>query len=200
MIAAPARDPRGEKTRSGSLSAGESACYSPGPLASSLLAGALAANGTPMDITHLKRVPLFQNLTSDHLQKVVAIGKERALKPNEVVFREGEVGNEFYVILSGKVRISKNVPGVGEEALAILEPGSYFGEMALIDETPRSADAITNTSCTLWVIQKEDLEELMFLHKDIAYEILWTFVRVLSVRLRETNEKIAAFFALSSRF
>ena len=98
----------------------------------------------------------------------------------------------------GKVRISKMVPGVGEEALAILEPGSYFGEMALIDDTPRSADATAHLACTLYVIQKADLEELMFLHKDLAYELLWTFVRTLSSRLRETNDKIRSFFALSS--
>ena len=104
------------------------------------------------------------------------------------------------LIASGKVRISKMVPGVGEEALAILEPGSYFGEMALIDDTPRSADATAHMPCTLYMIQKADLEELMFLHKDLAYELLWTFVRTLSARLRETNDKIKAFFALSARF
>lgn len=153
-----------------------------------------------MDTSQLKKIPLFSNLTTDHLDKVAAIGKERAFKASEVVFREGEVGSEFFVIITGKVRISKMVPGVGEEALAILEPGSYFGEMALIDDTPRSADAIAHTSCNLWVMQKQDLEELMFLHKDLAYELLWTFVRTLSVRLRETNDKIKAFFALSARF
>jgi len=72
--------------------------------------------------------------------------------------------------------------------------------MALIDDTPRSADATANIPCTLYVIQKADLEELMFLHKDLAYELLWTFVRTLSARLRETNDKIKAFFALSARF
>lgn len=153
-----------------------------------------------MDIQHLKRVPLFQNLTNDHLQQVMSIGKEREYASGEYVFREEEFGAELYVILSGKVRISKQVPGAGEEALAILDAGSYFGEMALIDDTPRSADAITHTKTTLWVIGKSDLEELMFLQKDLAYELLWTFVRVLNVRLRETNEKIAAFFALASRF
>lgn len=153
-----------------------------------------------MDIDHLKRVPLFQNLTSTHLQQVLSIGKDRSLGANEQIFREDEVGNEMFVIVKGQVRISKTVPGVGEEALAILQPGSYFGEMALIDDTPRSADAIAHTPCDLWVIEKEALEELMFLHKDIGHEILWTFVRVLSVRLRETNEKIASFFALASRF
>ncbi len=153
-----------------------------------------------MDIAHLKKVPLFANLTNDHLLKIAAIATERETAASEVIFKEGEVGSELYVILTGKVRISKIVPGVGEEALAILEPGNYFGEMAIIDETPRSADAIVHVSGSLGVIKKEDLEELMFLQKDLAYELLWTFVRTLSVRLRETNDKIKAFFALSSRF
>jgi len=153
-----------------------------------------------MDVSQLKKVPLFANLTSDHLKKILAIGTERAVGAGEVVFREGDAGSEFYVLIQGKVRISKMVPGIGEEALAILEPGSHFGEMALIDDTPRSADAIAHSSCRLWVIQKSDLDELMFLHKDLAYELLWTFVRTLAVRLRETNDKIKAFFALSARF
>lgn len=153
-----------------------------------------------MDVDRLRKIALFSGLTNDHLQKVLAIGRDRTFAPNAVIFNEDEVGSEFFVIVSGKVRISKNVPGIGEEALAILEPGSYFGEMALIDDTPRSADAIAHSGCTLWAIDKQDLEDLMFLHKDIAYELLWTFVRTLSVRLRETNDKIKAFFAMSSRF
>ena len=153
-----------------------------------------------MDVGQLKQIPLFANLTSDHLAKILALGHERALTPGQVVFKEGDAGAEFYIIVSGKVRISKMVPGIGEEALAILEPGQYFGEMALIDEANRSADAIAHVSCKLWVMQKQDLEELMFLNKDLAYELLWEFVRTLSARLRETNDKIKAFFALSSRF
>jgi CRP/FNR family transcriptional regulator, cyclic AMP receptor protein len=153
-----------------------------------------------LDPAQLKKIPLFANLTTDHLQKVGAIAAQKQLKANERVFQEGDVGTEMYIIASGKVRISKMVQGVGEEALAVLEPGSYFGEMALIDDTPRSADATAHLACTLYVIQKTDLEQLMFLHKDLAYELLWTFVRTLSARLRETNDKIKAFFALSARF
>ncbi len=153
-----------------------------------------------MDPAQLKKIPLFANLTTDHLMKVAAIATQKQVRANERIFQEGEVGTEMYLIASGKVRISKMVPGVGEEALAILEPGSYFGEMALIDDTPRSADATAHMPATLYVIQKADLEELMFLHKDLAYELLWTFVRTLSARLRETNDKIKAFFALSARF
>ena len=153
-----------------------------------------------MDPAHLKQVPLFANLTQEHLQKVAAIATSKALKMGEHIFREGEIGTEMYIIGTGKVRISKMVPGVGEEALAILEAGSYFGEMALIDDTPRSADATAHQSCSLYVIQKADLERLMVQHKDLAYELLWTFVRTLSARLRETNDKIKAFFAISARF
>src|SRR5207237_220867 len=136
-----------------------------------------------LDAAQLKKIPHLANLTTDHLHKVGAIAAQKQLKANERVFQEGEVGTEMYIIASGKVRISKMVPGVGEEALAILEPGSYFGEMALIDDTPRSADATAHMPCTLYVIQKADLEELMFLHKDLAYELLCTFVRTLSGRL-----------------
>jgi CRP-like cAMP-binding protein len=153
-----------------------------------------------VDASQLKKIPLFANLTADHLKKVSAIATQKQLKANERVFQEGDVGTEMYIIAAGKVRISKMVQGVGEEALAVLEAGSYFGEMALIDDTPRSADATAHLPCTLYVIQKADLEQLMFLHKDLAYELLWTFVRTLSARLRETNDKIKAFFALSARF
>ena len=101
-----------------------------------------------MDAAQLKKIPLFANLTTDHLQKVGAIATQKQLKANERVFQEGDVGTEMYIIASGKVRISKMVQGVGEEALAVLEPGSYFGEMALIDDTPRSADATAHLACT----------------------------------------------------
>src|SRR5881398_1365269 len=112
-----------------------------------------------VDPAQLKKIPLFANLTADHLDKVANIATQKQVRANEKIFQEGEVGTEMYLIGAGKVRISKMVPGVGEEALAILESGSYFGEMALIDDTPRSADATANIPCTLYVIQKADLEQ-----------------------------------------
>ena len=153
-----------------------------------------------MDINLLKKVSLFEGLTSEQLEKVAGIAKERAFAAGDRVFKEGERGDEFFVIVSGKVRISKNVPGIGEEALAILEPGSYFGEMALFDDTPRSADAFAQIPASVAVIRRDQLDTLMFTDKDIGYILLWTFVRTLSDRLRETNDKIKAFFAMSARF
>ena len=150
-----------------------------------------------MDAQLLKKVALFEGLTQGQLAKVASIAQARSYEVGAHLFREGEAGHEVFILLSGKVRISKSVPGIGEEALAILEPGQYFGEMALIEDSPRSADAIAHTSCSEWVIGREALDQLMFTDKDLAYVLLWTFVRTLSVRLRETNDKIKAFFAIS---
>jgi len=150
-----------------------------------------------MDAQLLKKVALFEGLTQGQLAKVASIAQPRSYEGGAFLFREGEAGHEVFILLSGKVRISKSVPGIGEEALAILEPGQYFGEMALIEDGPRSADAIAHTACSVWVIGRAALDQLMFTDKDLAYVLLWTFVRTLSERLRETNDKIKAFFAIS---
>jgi len=150
-----------------------------------------------MDPQVLRACSLFQSLGSDQVRKVAAIATHRDLSAGEAIFREGDAGDEMYVVMAGRVRISKNVPGVGEEALTILDAGAYFGEMAVIDESPRSADAFAHTTCALAVIGRDDLDQLMFVDKDLAYDLLWTFVRTLSARLRETNDKIKGFFAIS---
>jgi CRP-like cAMP-binding protein len=71
--------------------------------------------------------------------------------------------------------------------------------MAMVDDAPRSADALAHTACALAVIRRDDLDQLMFVDKDLAYDLLWTFVRTLSARLREMNEKMA-FFAATGGF
>jgi CRP-like cAMP-binding protein len=151
-----------------------------------------------MDVGLLRGCPLFDTLRPEQLRKVALLAQERPFPAGAFVFREGDPGNAMYVVLSGKVRISKTVEGVGEEALAILEPGAFFGEMALLDEAPRSADARAHATCILAELRREELEQLLFVDRDLAHDILWAFCRTLSARLRETNDKIKVFFALSS--
>jgi len=150
-----------------------------------------------MDPSLLKKVPLFEGLTHSQLAKVAALAQTLRYDGSAHLFREGETAQGMFVVLEGKVRISKLIPGAGEEALAILETGQYFGEMAVIEDSPRSADAIAHTPCTVALIEREKLDQLMFTDKDLAYVLLWTFVRTMSGRLRETNEKLRAFFAQS---
>jgi CRP-like cAMP-binding protein len=153
-----------------------------------------------MDPQALRACALFQSLPADRLRRIAEIAAHRDLPAGAIIFREGEQGDEMYVVVAGRVRISKRVPGIGEEALGVLDAGSHFGEMAMVDEAPRSADAIAHTACALAVLRRADLEQLMFVDKDLAYDVLWTFVRTLSARLRETNDKIKGFFAMSGGF
>jgi CRP-like cAMP-binding protein len=145
-------------------------------------------------------VALFESLLPEHVRLVASIVKQETWPAGHAIFSDGDVADRFFFIVSGRVRISKNIPGIGEEALAILETGDYFGEMALIDEAARSANAIANTPVTLGVIDKAAFEDLLFMHKELAYDMLWTFVRTLSSRLRETNEKMRAFLAMAGKF
>jgi len=147
----------------------------------------------------LGTVNLLKGLTPEGIDEVAAIATEKRQKRGESIFREGEPGDKLYLIIEGKVRISRTVPGIGEEALAVLGPGEAFGEMSLIDDFPRSADALVHESCRLLEISREDMEDLLFLHKDLAYEILWNFVRILSVRLREADDKVT-FLSATGKF
>jgi CRP-like cAMP-binding protein len=147
----------------------------------------------------LANMNLFRGLATEGLDRIAAIAGEESHTTGSYVFREGETGDKLYLILDGKVRISRNLPGMGEEALAVLGPGESFGEMSLIDDTPRSADALVHEDTRLLVITREAFEDLLFVHKDLAYEILWNFVKTLSGRLREANDKMA-FMTVTARF
>ena len=148
---------------------------------------------------YLGRVPLFAGLTVPALELVGRVATEEAYPRATRIFEHGDVGEKLYVIVKGRVRISRMIPGMGEEALAILDPGSVFGEMALLDDAPRSADAWAHESCELLAISRESFEDLLFLHKDLAYEVLWSMVRILTSRLRETTEKLS-FLSSTGKF
>ncbi len=150
-----------------------------------------------MNLDLLARVPLFEGLSQIQLKKIADVCETEQVRKGAYVFREGEPGASMYVVVEGKVRISRQVPGMGEEALAILGPGAAFGEMAVVEEGLRSADAIAHEEAHLLRIGRDPLDQLLFTDKELAYAVLWALVRTLSARLRDTNEKMKAFFAMS---
>ena len=147
----------------------------------------------------LAAIDMFSGLPATHLRRVVDIGVEEAYKSSATIFAEGSPGDKFYLIVEGAVRISRVIPGMGEEALAVLRAGNYFGEMSLIDDASRSATAMCHEKCRLFVVNRKDLEDLLFVDRDLAYELLWNWVRTLSRRLRSTNDKMT-FLATTSKF
>lgn len=145
----------------------------------------------------LRAAAIFRDLEPDELREVASICRQEAFRSGEYIFREGEPGSRLYLIVEGEVRISRQIPGSGEEALAVLKPGSLFGEMSVFDRHERSTDAISNGGTTCLTISRADFEMLLDLQRDLAYKVLWATVRLLSGRLRSTNDSLRSFLAMS---
>ncbi len=150
-------------------------------------------------VEQLSRVDLFSGLKPTALELIAKVATEETHALGTKIFQHGDAGDKLYLILEGRVRISREVPGMGEEALAVLGPGQIFGEMALLDESPRSADARVHERCRLLAIPKDGFDDLLFLHKDLAYEVLWSIVRMLVSRLRSTTDKLT-FLSTTTKF
>jgi len=150
-------------------------------------------------VEQLAKIRLFAGLKPAALEIIARVATEETHPKGAKLFSHGDAGDKLYLIVEGKVRVSREMPGMGEEALAVLSAGHAFGEMALLDEEPRSADAWVHERCRLLTISKDSFDELLFLHKDLAYEVLWNVVTLLAARLRETNEKLA-MLSMSVKF
>ena len=145
----------------------------------------------------IARSGVFKDLDDDELDRVAEICKTLEFKFGQNIFKEGDKGNRLYIIAAGEVRISRDVPGSGEEALAVLKQGACFGEMAVLDRSERSTDAIANTDCSLLTITRSDFELLLDFNRELAYKVLWSVVRLLCERLRITNDNLRSFLAMS---
>jgi CRP/FNR family transcriptional regulator, cyclic AMP receptor protein len=165
----------------------------------SMAASLHTAEETTDIVELLAKIHIFAGLQPAYLRRIAAVGTREQHQSGATVFSEGSEGDKMYLILSGAVRISRQVAGMGEEALAVLRAGNYFGEMSLVDESPRSADAKAHEATELLVLKKDDLEDLLFVDRDLAYDLLWNFVRTLTSRLRDTNDKMT-FLAVTNRF
>jgi CRP-like cAMP-binding protein len=150
-----------------------------------------------VDLNLLKQAAIFQDLDDGELARVAEVCREQKFTVGQYIFKEGEPGNRLFIISEGEVRISRTIPGSGEEALAVLKPGANFGEMSIFDRSERSTDAIANSSCTLITISRSDFELLLDFNRDVAYKVLWSVVRLLSSRLRVTNDNLRSFLAMS---
>jgi len=150
-----------------------------------------------------KKVDLLRErgLSAGELKLLATFSTEEHFSDGSTIFREGESGDKLYIILDGKVRISKFIPGVGEEALAILLRGDFFGEMALIDDKPRSADARAHEGgATVLSIDRATLNEILGMDPSASLQFLNLLSIMISRRLREINEKIINWRYMSGGF
>ncbi len=109
----------------------------------------------------------------------------KKIPANIVLFNEGDAGEEMFIIQTGRVKISKRIRGV-EKTLATLEKGEFFGEMAILNDKPRSAKAETLEDCDMLVIDRKTFDALIRGNVEIAVR----FIKRLADRLREANDQM----------
>ena len=136
----------------------------------------------------LENVPIFENLTAKELSEVVRLTHERTYKKDEHVFKKLAPAEGMYVILDGGVLITDSD---SKTIFATLESGDFFGELALLDEEPRSASAISTMPSRLIGFFRTDLLTLMKRSPELGNKILLNLSRILGERLRRTNQELA---------
>lgn len=145
----------------------------------------------------LDRFGLFEGLSPDVQVRVRQALTVEQFPAGTTIFREGDVGDKLYLLHEGCIRISQRLGPGGEEALAVLKAGSYFGDMALIDAHPRSADAIVQEDATCWTITRPRFLQLLREDAELTVTVLFRFIETLVERLRVNNDKIRALNVMS---
>ncbi|MCD6486004.1 MAG: Crp/Fnr family transcriptional regulator [Syntrophobacterales bacterium] len=146
----------------------------------------------------LREVHLFQSLSPYDSEHLAASLKRRSLKKGEALFRKGDEGTSLYIVKSGSVKIVLPSDMGDEVAPAILSEGDCFGEMALLDGMPRSADVVALEPSELLVLNQKDF--MAFLKGNEA--AIQPILSYLSIRLRKTDDLLedAYFLNISTRF
>lgn len=134
----------------------------------------------------LRKVSIFQELRDEFLIKLASIMDEISFSTNYTIFEEGEEGRSLYIVVYGRVKVH-----LGEQELAQLDKGTFFGEMALFDAEPRSASVTTLEPCDCLTLNQRQLIDAIEETPEIAINV----TRSLSRRIRDLNKKVNAYEA-----
>ncbi len=139
----------------------------------------------------LSKVPAFGSLTTRELKEVAAIVHKRQYRTGEPVFYQGDPGLGMYMIQEGEVSIALGSKDALEEELAVLTEGDFFGEIALMDESPRTANALCKSDCTLIGFFRPDLFELIEKKPRLGTKIVIKLAEIIAQRLRKTDKELS---------
>lgn len=134
----------------------------------------------------LINISIFEDLNKREIASVQRILHQREYEPDEVIFRQEEPGMGMYIIHSGTVTIISEPEGL---LLSELSDGDFFGEIALLDEFPRSATAIAKTGCRVFGFFQPDLLGLIEHDPRLGMKIVLRLARIIAARLRNANEQ-----------
>lgn len=148
----------------------------------------------------LKSVPIFSELDADRLKQISQLGSRKFYKKDSWVLHENETGSALFVIISGKVKVSRESDDGKEVILTILNESDFFGEMAILDGLSRSAGVIAIEETELFIIQRTDFLNLLQEHPEISVALLQELtrrlrasdLRIKSLSLRDAEGKVAS--------
>lgn len=130
----------------------------------------------------LRQMPLFRHLTYKEILRVLSVTQVADFAVGDEILREGEPGDDLFIVLKGKVRLHKDGAFVTH-----LGPGAHFGEMALVDKGPRSVSASAEDRTRALVLKRQDFNDIIRNDARLSVKLLWSFVQVLAQRLRKTT-------------
>ncbi len=135
----------------------------------------------------LRRIPVFEGLDARDLLQIEKILHEREYRSDERIFLQGDPGLGMYIIIEGSIEI---VTEPEHHLLTVLHDGEFFGELALLDESPRTATAIAQSPCRLLCLVQSDLYDLIDRNPRLGVKILVQLARTIGERLKKTNEYV----------
>ena len=141
---------------------------------------------TTNEANYLKQIDMFASLSDDDAQELMNLTKRRSFRSGEVIFHRDDPGQVLYLIKEGKVKICLISPDGQEISLVVFGKGEYFGELALLDGRPRSADAIALEKVECYSLQRSDFHNAIMKNPRIAIRVL----EVLCKRLRDTDQQV----------
>ena len=146
------------------------------------------------DIIH--KIPIFSDFDSVEVEEFDKISKIKTFSPGEFIFREGEGGENFYVILEGNVDIRKRLEGDEDVTLAILGKNDFFGEIEAIKPAPqgRAASAVAETEVKVLEIPRSGILFCLTDGRGCGWKLLYFFTQVLCERLRKMDEEYIKLF------
>jgi len=139
-------------------------------------------------LTLLKQVPIFSDLSPKELAEVEKIVHRRSYKRNEPIIKTGDPGLGMYIIVKGSVEIATEEGKCEKSVLAQLSDGSFFGDLALLDESPRSASAIALEDCNVIGFFRPDFLDLLYRKPKLGIKVLFALAKTIGERLRRTDE------------
>jgi CRP/FNR family cyclic AMP-dependent transcriptional regulator len=133
-----------------------------------------------------KGIPLFSGLDDSEHQLLLRVTSRRSYPRHTLLIQESDVGESLYLLRDGRAKVYLSEPDGREVILSILGPGDFFGEMALLDEQPCSANVMTMDACEFFVIGKDDFRRCLAANAGLAANLL----KAMSRRLREADQQI----------